>query len=222
MTQITGEVQSIEARAVPGYGTFYDIVVDGVKYGNGKFAPRDVAQGDMVTFEYDTVQKGRYTNHNIRARTLRKVDGGAARSAPPQSSGGQQTSAATSAYAAPQRSKYEPFDERQEIISKQSAINSALSLANLAVASGAVLVPKSADDSKKLTLLHNWVLTEAAGLYNLTTGRTWDPELTEEVAAPRKTAAKAPAKKAAASSAEDDTGANEFPDDFADDDIPFD
>lgn len=214
MTQITGTVNGIKARDTRA-GTFYDVIVDGKTYGNGKYAPRDIKEGDVVSFEYETTQRGQYTNHNIKSRTLRKVGEGA----PASNGAGESTQSGASVASAPARSKYEPFDERQEIISKQAALNTALAFGNLAVASGAVLVPKSAKDSEKLTLVQNWVLTEAARIYNHTTGRTWDVQLADSVETPREAAAaarKRPAARPAPEPAED-TGSDEW----ADDDIPF-
>lgn len=208
MTQVTGTIERIEAREVPGYGTFYDLIVDGQKYGNGKFRPRDVNEGDMVTFEYDTVQKGKYTNRNIKARSMRIAEAGA------------KPTPAPAATAAPARQPYVPFDERQEIISKQAALNTSIALGNLAVAAGAVLVPKSAKDSDKLTLVHNWILEEAARIYNATTGREWDINPENNVETPKE-AAKAHAQRGRKPAVIEDKGADEWGDDFADDDIPF-
>lgn len=212
-TPVTGTIERIEARPVPGYGTFYDLIVDGQKYGNGKFAPRDVKEGDVVSFEYETTQRGQYTNHNIKARSLRKVEGGAAAQASPKV-------AQPAAAAAPVRQPYTAFDERQEIISKQAALNTAIALGTLAVEAGAVLVNKTAKDNEKLTLVHNWIMEEAARIFRQTTGREWDVQLAEGIETPKE-AAKAAATRGRKPAAAEDTGADEFGDDFADDDIPF-
>lgn len=212
-TPVTGTIERIEARPVPGHGTFYDLIVDGQKYGNGKYAPRDVKEGDVVSFEYETTQRGQYTNHNIKSRTLRKVEGGGATQARPQA-------ARPAAVAAPARQPYTPWDERQEIISKQAALNTAIALGGLAVEAGAVLVNKTAKDNEKLTLVHNWIMEEAAKIFNATTGRTWDVQLADNIETPKE-AAKAAAGRGRKAAAAEDTGSDEFGDDFADDDIPF-
>lgn len=217
MTQITGTVNEIKSRETRA-GTFYDVVVDGKAYGVGKYAPRGIQQGDVVTFEYETRQNGQYTNYNVKSRTLRKVDEGSGASAPTVRNGGNSSaSGSASTGVQPARSKYEPFDERQEIISKQAALNSALAFGNLAIEAGAILVPKSAKDNEKLALVQNWVFTEAAKFFNATTGRTWDIQLSETVETPKELA-KSGRKTAAAPAPEsEDTGSDEW----QDDDLPF-
>lgn len=215
MTQVTGEIERIEAREVPGHGTFYDVIVNGKKYGNGKYAPRGFQQGDIVSFEYETKQRGQYINYNIKARTMRKAEGA-------QPAQGNQAEPRKELTPVPAKSQYVAFDERQEIISKQAALNTAIQLGNLALEAGAVLVNKSAKDNEKLTLVHNWILSTAAEIYGHTTGREWDVQLADNVDTPKEQAKATAARgrKAAASKSED-TGADEYGDDFADDDIPF-
>lgn len=191
--QVSGQVSAVTARETSA-GTFYDVVVNGKKYGHGKFAPRGIQQGDFVTFEVDVKQNGQYTNYNIRAKTLRKDEGGASAAPVPQASGQAGTA----------KGQFNTFDSRQETISKQAALNTALSFANFAASQGAVPMPKSAKEADKLGLLQAWVLEQAGMFYNLSTGNTWDmPEVADPKPIPK------PPAKAKPKAEEDDTP---FPD----------
>ncbi len=107
---IQGTVEDVKSIST-AYGTMYNIVVDGVSYGAGKFAPR-VSPGDVVSFTAE--QKGRY--NNIVPKTISVVGKGAApapRAAP--------------AAAAPTRGGND-FGKNQDVISKQAARNSAIAM----------------------------------------------------------------------------------------------
>lgn len=200
MAQISGQVSQVKEKQTQ-FGAMYDVVINGQSYGAGKFPPRDIKAGDFVTLEFE--QKGNF--RNVVKGTLRKDDGPqqAAPAAAP-------TSAATTPYAG--KAPYVPFDERQEMISKQSALNTALSFCNLASANGAIPMPKSAKESEKLGLIYQWVLDTAGGLYKLSTGRVWDFPEDEAPAGIDKPAAKPRAVKAASEGAPTDTGYSEYGD----------
>jgi hypothetical protein len=201
-TPITGVVEAIDSRNTK-FGEFFSVKINGRKYEHGKYAPRDIQQGDTVTLEYEAKQNGQYTNYNIVPRTLRKETGAAPAASP------------SPAAAPPAKAAYGGFDARQDVISKQAAVNTALTFVELAISQGAVApLPKTAKDAERLTLLRAWVLDEAKKFYELNTGGTWNlPE--QEAAASPADRRSGKAKTVETSTA--DTGSNEFPDD----DIPF-
>ena len=159
-SKISGIVTEIKARNTR-VGDMYDVVVNGVAYGNGKYPPRGVKAGDFVTFEAETKQNGQYTNHNIVARTLR-VDDKPSQEA--VSSAKAQTSVNLAA-----------ADKRQETISKQANLNTALELVGLYLQHGAIKVPAKAADA--YTAINAIVADTASKLYRATTGDDWDLDL---------------------------------------------
>lgn len=197
--QVTGIVDNIVARPTR-VGDMYDVVVNGKKYGAGRFAPRDIKQGDFVSFEVDVKQNGQYTNYDIRKGTIRKEEG--------QPEAKPEARAAKQTYSP-------PFDNRQEVISKQAALNTALTFCNLATSLGAVPMPKTVKEADKLGLISKWVLETAAQFYGLSTGNKWEvPDLTpaapqKPVAAGRK--AKAPDEDTPPFATDEDEGYDEYP-----------
>lgn len=185
MPSVTGIIEAITARPT-SIGDMYDVVVNGTKYGNGKYAPRGVNIGDTVTFDFDVKVNGRYENKNIIPKTMRVVGAQAAQAtAPAQRAAGAVVST--------------QVDKRQETISKQSAMNTALTLIGLQLQYGAVKLPAKAPDA--YTVLNTLFADTVARVYNLNTGDKW--KLTAADFAPKQVA-------------EDDAE-----DDFGDDDIPF-
>ena len=166
--QVSGQVSQVKSRNT-SFGEFFDVLVNGKSYGHGKFPPRGIQAGDFVTFEVDVVQKGQYTNYNIRKGSLRKDDN-------PQPAATQNIVTAAAPATAPYAGKqaYVPFDERQEIISKQAAMNTGLAICDLALKAGAFSFPSKAKEADKLGLLHQWVLETAQKAYKLSTGREMD------------------------------------------------
>lgn len=108
---IQGQVEEVKALQTT-YGTMYNLVVDGVSYGAGKYAPKAKA-GDIVAFEAE--QKGRY--NNIVPKTL-KVLGTGTGSPRPAPAASTPTSAMTR----------DSYGKNQEVISKQAARNSAIAM----------------------------------------------------------------------------------------------
>lgn len=160
MAKITGIVSEIKARATR-VGDMYDVVVNGVAYGNGKYPPRGVKAGDFVTFECETKQNGQYTNHNIVPRTLRVED----KPSPEQVSSAKAATAVNVASA----------DKRQETISKQANLNTALSLVGIYLQHGAFKLPAKAPDA--FTAINALVADTASKLYSATPGDSWDLDL---------------------------------------------
>lgn len=157
-TQATGIVQEIKTKNTK-FGDMFDVVINGTAYGHGKFPPRGIQAGDFVTFEFDVKQNGQYTNRNIVPRSLRKDDAPAP--------------AAVSAAQAETRQVVQTADKRQETISKQANLNSALQLINAQIAVGGIKFPANAKAPDIFKTLEGLVLDQAQRFYNLTTGETW-------------------------------------------------
>lgn len=109
------------------FGPSYQIFIDGKNLGFLKFEPKGMAVGDYVEFEEE--QKGQYTN--IRNGTLRKAQAPQGVAAP-----------------TPKAASVITMD-RQDVISRQAALNSALSFVNLLHGSGALPEGKSLTAAKK-------------------------------------------------------------------------
>lgn len=140
---VQGVVQNIQARQT-SVGTMYDIIVDGQSYGNGKYAPRDIQAGDTVTFTAEI--KGNY--RNVGRGTLRKLSGQAA-----------QQQSYSQVVAAPAAKQTAVVDDRQAVISKQAALNTALTMVEILLSKDAVALPKAAADKAPAieALLANYV-----------------------------------------------------------------
>lgn len=118
MAKISGIVEAVRDFKTNTGATMYTLVVNGERYGTGSKKP-NCSAGDMVTF--DVVEKGQYKNADLRSLV---VEAGA-----------------RGAVAAQSAAASKPFisnDNRQEVISKQAAVNSAIGFCNLVVAAGAL------------------------------------------------------------------------------------
>lgn len=176
--KIVGKVQYINEKEGK-YGPMFSIKVDGTNYGVGKFAPRGIDQGDTVEFEVE--YNGNYPN--VAKGSLRKVEGAKASAPSAQADTRKAFTKATS------------NDDRQVIISKQAALNTALEFIKFAKDNETLPVPKTKNEG--YGYLKTLWLKEAAALFELNTGEVWElPETDVEEAAP-KPAKKAAAKKAA-------------------------
>lgn len=135
------------------YGKMYDITFsDGNKVGAGKFPPKGFNEGDYVEYQYD--QKGQYKN--LRPGSMSKLD-----------------KPAGVAPAAPARTSFARNDDnRQEIISKQAALNSAIAWVGHLIAADALPVAKTLKTDKKADALKQ-ILDEFTGqFYHQSTGQT--------------------------------------------------
>src|SRR6478735_12316684 len=132
----------------------------------------------MVEFIVEERQNGQYTNRDIKRGTLRAATGPVA----PQGSIGSEQGKPQAPTLPPRKEGYVPFDERQQIISTQAAVNTALSFCQLAASQGAVPVAKSAKAADQLSLYRQWVYDEAQRFYKLSTGRDLAIPETAEVA----------------------------------------
>lgn len=140
------EIQSYDTRA----GTMYSLVFENEKLGVGKFVPKFAEPGNY--YEYEVEMRGQYKN--LKSGSLKKK---------PKPQGVPQAKPAASAGA-------NSFDSRQEVISRQSALNSALTLVDILVKADALPVPKSAKTDKKADLIAEVVRHYTAEYYEQSTG----------------------------------------------------
>lgn len=160
-TKASGIVSEIKSKPTK-FGDMYDLIINGTAYGHGKYPPRGIVAGDFVTFEFDTKINGQYTNRNIVSKSLRKDDSPAP--------------AAVDAAKAETRTVLATADKRQETISKQANLNSAIALVTQIIAVGGLKFPANAKPPAIYEAVEGLVLDQAAKLYRLTTGETWDIE----------------------------------------------
>ena len=197
--KIQGRVDYINERDTK-IGKMYSIKVGGTNYGVGKYPPRGIEQGDMV--EFGISWNGNFPN--VERGTLRKAEGD---TAPP--------SKAPAGRAGPQ--KVNSYDDRQTVISKQAALNTALSFLELALKAEKLPVP--AAKNQGFGYLRTLWMEEAAKLYELNTGEEWEmPEEDIEEEAPRPTRKKATKKAAKKQAPEPEEDEDE--EEFEDDDLP--
>lgn len=190
--KIQGRVDYINERETK-FGTMYSIKVGGTNYGVGKFAPRGIAQGDMV--EFDVEYNGNWPN--VARGTLRKAEGSAPAQAGPPTK------------AAPM--KVNSYDDRQTVISKQAALNTALAF--LEFAHKAEKLPIPAAKNQGFGYLRTLWLEEAAKLYELNTGEEWElPEEDIEEEAPKPVRKKAVKKAPKPEPEEEEFEDDELPD----------
>lgn len=195
--KVVGTIQDISSRSVAGNRTAYGIVIDGNSYSVGLYPPRGLAVGDNVEFEVEV--NGQF--RNVARGSLRKVYGAAATASPP-----------TTPYPAPQGVSAsaiagKPFvsdTDRQSIISKQAALNTAISYVNVLLETESVPLPKTAAD--RLAFIESLVFDSTAKFHKFSTGN--DVEIPEYVGAGGKKAAKKPA------------AAEEVVEEFVDDNLP--
>lgn len=156
-------IQEIQTKQT-SVGPMYDLVMsDGNRVGAGKFRPKGVDQGDYVN--YDIVMRGQYMN--LAPGSLSKAPAPAGVAAP-----------AANAAPAQSRPAYQSNDKRQEVISKQAALNTALTFVNLLSSNEALPLTKSVKADKKADIIEEIVMRYTAKFYNMATGETYDiPEV---------------------------------------------
>lgn len=158
----SGYIQAITPRETR-VGIMYDLVIDGQKIGAGKFKPKGVDVGDYVNYDVDMNGKFR----NLKAGSLSKATPPAGVSKPAQSTG--------TGYST-------PYVDRQEIISKQSALNSALAFVEILNTAGALPIPASKKAAEKADLIEQIVMEYTAKFYHMNTGNTFELPDTAAVA----------------------------------------
>lgn len=168
MSKVSGVVDAVKDFPTRTGATMYSLIVDGGRYGCGSRKPA-CKPGDTVTF--DMVQKGEYKN--IEMSTL-VVEAGVPRQPARSSSGGGFS------------------DNRQETISKQAALNTAISFVKMVVDAGALpgtTAKLSAED--KYGIIEGLVDRKVQEFYEFSTGSA----LAEGPSKQEAPAAKEPAQK---------------------------
>lgn len=171
MAEITGVVQDIVVRDVAGGKKSYDIVVAGQKYGAGLYAPKCVV-GDYVKFELD------------EARGYKNVGRGSlkvSKNKPPAEALAE--AAATTITS----TKGNSFDLRQDTISRQAALNSALAFVTILGNADALGLPAAGAKGKKAETLEALVDKYTQEFYERNTGTKWKdiaPSASETEVAP--------------------------------------
>jgi hypothetical protein len=136
-------------------GKMYDFVIDGRNIGAGKFPPKGFAAGDYVNYEMK--ENGNFLNLVSGSMSKAPVPAGveAPKAAPAVSSGGGGSGG---------------WDERQAVISRQAALNSALTFVNLLASQDALPMPAKVTKDKKSDLLQSILYEYAAQFHKLSTG----------------------------------------------------
>jgi hypothetical protein len=157
-----GFVTKIDVRQTK-FGAYHDVYVDNKNLGGSKFPPKGIAQGDYVQYEIETNAKG---YEQIKAGSLQKVAAPAGVAAP----------------AAPTPSAISL--DRQDVISRQAALNSALAFVDILVKAEAIPDGKTLTPAKKADKLKAILLGYAAEFFHLSTGAEYDipDEVVGEVA----------------------------------------
>lgn len=134
MSYVTGVVQDVKAKNVAGGKTAYDIVVGGEAYGAGLYRPK-CNVGDYVKFELDDSR-----GYKNVARNSLKVS---ANKAPPEAV------AQAKATAPKTNSAGNTVDAKQETISRQSALNSAIEWVKVLASAEALGLPATSKKGTK-------------------------------------------------------------------------
>ncbi len=158
MSEVTGVVQEIQTRGVAGGKTAYNVVVAGQSYGAGLYAPKCKA-GDYVKFEVD--ESRGYKNV---ARGSLKVS---ANKAPAEAV------AEAEATAPKQSSTGGTFDTRQDTISRQASLNSAIAFMQLLSENEALGLPAANTKGKRQETLELMLRKYVQEFYEFNTGVTF-------------------------------------------------
>lgn len=173
---VTGIIQAIETRSVAGGKTAYNIVVGGQSYGAGLYKPK-ANEGDYVKFEVDDSRGYKNVARNSLKVSPNKAPAEAVEeakaTAPTKHSDGSVTTKAA--------------DQRQETISRQSALNSANDFLAVAAQVDALGLPASGAKGKRLEALEILLHKYTKQFYEQSTGQTWKgsevaPTLAEDAA----------------------------------------
>lgn len=141
------------------FGPSWQILVDGKTTGFQKFQPKGVAVGDYIT--YDVKMNGQY--ENMVPGSMAKIDPPAGVSAP--------AAKAPSVIAM----------DRQDVISRQAALNSALSFVEILQVAGALPEGKTLSAAKKADKIEAIVMEYVQKFHLLSTGAPY--EIPEEAVA---------------------------------------
>lgn len=153
MAEITGVVQDIVTRDVSGGKKSYDIVVGGQKYGAGLYAPK-CKVNDYVKFELDDSRGYK----NVARNTL-KV-----------SSHKPPAEAVAEAKATAVQASKGGFDARQDTISRQAAMNTAIAFMTILSTNDALGLPAANTKGKRQEVLEAMLRKYTQEFYEENTG----------------------------------------------------
>lgn len=153
MAEITGVVQSIVSRDVAGGKKSYDIIVAGQKYGAGLYAPK-CKEGDYVKFELDESRGYKNVGRNSLKVSANK---------PP-------AEAIAEAAATSTQAKSGGYDARQDTISRQSAMNTAVAFMTLLSANDALGLPAANTKGKRTEVMEAMLAKYTQEFYEANTG----------------------------------------------------
>ena len=140
MSKITGVVEALSSKNTD-YGEMWSAKVGGVNYGMGKFKPK-FGVGDNISFS--VTYNGKYANVDYKSLVVEPGTGGPAA---PQKSYGQAAKASGGMGKDDYWERKELKDEqRQGIISRQSALNSSLAFVAILAQAGAIPAAAKAKD----------------------------------------------------------------------------
>lgn len=153
MSNVNGVVTEVSSAVVASGKTMYSVTVNGVSYGFGSYPPK-CAKGDIVSFSY--TEKGKYKNVDFKSV---RVEGKASAEA---------LASATAPKLAPAASH---TDNRQTIISKQAALNTAISFVEVLASIEAIPgIGKTTKAEDKYAVVEALVMEKMSEFYKLNTG----------------------------------------------------
>lgn len=180
---VTGIIQAIETRSVAGGKTAYNIVVGGQSYGAGLYKPK-ANEGDYVKFEVDDSRGYKNVARNSLKVSPNKAPAEAVEeakvTAPTKNADG-------SVLTQKEKARQEWEEKKQEIIARQSALNSANDFLAVAAQVDALGLPASGAKGKRLEALEVLLHKYTKQFYEQSTGQTWKgsevaPTLAEDAA----------------------------------------
>lgn len=148
----TGFITDISSRDTR-FGTYHDVYIDGKNLGGGKFPPKGVKVGDYVSYEIEKNAKG-YDQLKAGSLSVESAPAGVAAPTPKQPSAISM--------------------DRQDVISRQAALNSALEFVSILSAADALPIGKSLASAKKADALKEIVMRYTADFFHLNTGVVYD------------------------------------------------
>lgn len=154
MAEISGVVQEIKTTARGGK-TVYDVIVGGQAYGAGFYAPK-CATGDYVKFDLDT-SRG---YQNIARNSLKVSKNKAPAEAVAVAEATMPSKSSTGA----------SVDHKQEVISRQSALNSALAFMAVLAQADALGLPAASAKGKRIEVLEAMLAKYKQEFYESSTG----------------------------------------------------
>jgi hypothetical protein len=158
MMKVEGYVQKIETLQTKTGKTMYNVRVNGDKFGAGMYAPR-FKEGDFIAF--DATLNGNFKNMETRTVTVKAPPANAPAFSPQMQTVG------------PKTGNSPDWDARQDVISKQAALNSAQHMVEILVTVGGVPgLDKAKTPADKLQVITDLCTEFTKDFYHQNTGKT--------------------------------------------------